>query len=401
MKKENLYPTTRYSFVQGSFWMSFCIILSYASVYLLSKGFHNSEIGIIIAIAGTVSAVLQPVIASVADKAVKVPLRYIIAFLAVIAVCTSTALLVPNLYWLLIAIFYAVLLAVLQILTPLINALGMQCVNRGIPVNFGVARGVGSIAFAAASFAAGNIIENYGTTIIPIMIIAFYSILLIAGLTFRFSMADKEIEPDRGTALIRDREKGGFAFLKQYRKFFLLLLGITLVFISHNMLNGYVFQIVSYHDGGSKEMGIVIAIAAMVELPTMMAFSVINKKISCSTLLKVAGTFFALKAVLTWMAVNLTMIYAVQLIQILGFALFIPASVYYVNQLMKDKDRVKGQAFMTMTNTLGSIGGSLFGGILLDQAGVPVMLFVSSLAAVLGAVIIYISTEKCARGGRI
>ena len=52
-----------------------------------------------------------------------------------------------------------------------------------------------------------------------------------------------------------------------------------------------------------------------------------------------------------------------------AFALYIPASVYYVNETMAPRDKFKGQAVMTATNTLGGVIGSLLGGFLLDHSG--------------------------------
>ena len=66
VKTKNLTPL--YAFIQGLYWMNFAAIMGYSGFYLLGSGFSNTEIGIIIAIAGILSAVLQPVLASYADR---------------------------------------------------------------------------------------------------------------------------------------------------------------------------------------------------------------------------------------------------------------------------------------------------------------------------------------------
>ena len=65
-KTKNLTPI--YAFIQGLYWMNFAAIMGYSGFYLLGSGFSNTEIGIIIAIAGILSAVLQPVLARYADR---------------------------------------------------------------------------------------------------------------------------------------------------------------------------------------------------------------------------------------------------------------------------------------------------------------------------------------------
>lgn len=390
-----MVPTARYSVIQGSFWMSFCIIFAYVSVFLLSKGFSNSQIGIVVAVSGVISAFMQPIVAAFADRSKKVSLRLIITFCSVIIIAMAFGVLIPNLHMLLIAVFYGIAIATLQILTPLINAIGMDCINRGIPVNFGLARGIGSISYAIISYFAGLLVARYDTTVIPVMVILCYLILMVGVFCFRFSDINNTNLKDQSKMHATSMDEACTkSFFQKYRKFFILLIGVTLSFISHNILNNYMFQIMQFHGGGSSEMGTALAIAAAVELPTMLGFAMIVKKFSCGTLIKVSATFFMIKSVFTLLAPNILGIYVAQGIQILGFALQVPASVYYVNQLMRPEDRVKGQAFMTVTNTLGSIAGSLIGGVLLDIFGVRALLFSATIVAVAGMFITYLSTEK-------
>ncbi len=389
---QHFLPTSRYAFVQGNFWMSFCIIFSFASVYLLSKGFQSSQIGIIIAIAGVVSAILQPAVAGIADKSYKITVRKLIEGFSIVMILMAVILLIPNLHFILIAFVYAALVAVLQIITPLVNAVGMECINHGIPINFGIARGMGSILYAAISYIAGALVSKFSTNVIPIMIIIFYSFLFFSILTFQFKGMQKGIVKDH---FQEEKTKNAktIDFVKNNQRFFLLLLGITICFASHNILNNYIYQIVKSHGGGSAQMGTALSIAAAVELPTMLLFSVIISRVKSSKLIIIAAFFFAIKSLLTLLAGNMTAIYLTQLSQALGFALFVPASVYYVNHVIKEKDRVKGQAFMTVTNTVGSIAGSLIGGVLIDRAGVSVMLLVSTVIAGIGAVIVVFGVD--------
>lgn len=395
-------PTIKYSGLQGGFWMSFCICFSYASIYLLSRGYSNSQIGLVIAVAGVISSVLQPLVAGLADGEGRYTLRGLIMFLSVIMLLSAIILLFPQLHFLWIAVLYIVLLAVLQILTPLVNAIGMDWINKGIPVNFGLARGVGSVSYALISFVAGIVIERHSASVVPLFIILCYLIVFIAAYIFRLpdrtGAGEYAGQADSGTQAAQgapDDEAQELSFFRTYRKFFVLLAGISFVFVSHNMLNNYMFQVMSYHHGGSSETGIASGIAAALELPTMIAFSYLIKKASSGTLLKVSCIFFALKAFLTFMAVDITGVYLAQIAQIGGFALSVPASVYYTNSLIRPKDRAKGQSFMTVTNTVGSIFGSTLGGLILDVSGVPAMLIAATLAAVFGTLLAFVSTEKC------
>ena len=51
-----------YGAIQGTYWMYFGAILSFASVFLLGKGYTNSEIGVILAAANILAVILQPLL---------------------------------------------------------------------------------------------------------------------------------------------------------------------------------------------------------------------------------------------------------------------------------------------------------------------------------------------------
>ena len=411
--------TTRYAALQGEFWMSFCVIFSFASVYLLKKGFTSSEVGVLIAVAGTLSAILQPIVGDVVDRSKRISLHMAILFFSFFIIVAAVLLYCFDLQFWLTALLYGVMVAVLQVVTPLVNAIGMYYINRGVAINFGIARGIGSLSYALISLAVGNLVERYQEPVIPLLVIIIYLCIIVSTVTFRFKLAPKfadvkdieaEIEeeikedslPQRDIPYVNDsgHEMSESSFFKKYPKFMTLLVGLTLLFVSHNMLNNFIFQIVQYHGAGSVEMGNVAGLAAALELPTMFLFTYYLKIVSAGNLLKVSGVFFTLKALMTYLATGMGMIYAAQFMQMFGFALFVVASVYYVNEKIAEQDKVKGQSYMTMTNTAGSVGGSLIAGWLIDSLGVPTMLLVSVLAGLLGAVLVIISAQG-SRGKKI
>ena len=137
-----------------------------------------------------------------------------------------------------------------------------------------------------------------------------------------------------------------------------------------------------------------MALAAMLELPTMFLFGRVVKKVRCDILFRITGIFFFLKTFATLVVPDIPTYYATQVLQMFGWALLTVAAVYYVNALMDEQDAIKGQAYMTMTYTLGTVFGSLIGGRLLDIAGVNAMLAAASAIAAVGMVILLFASEK-------
>ena len=360
-KSKNL--TGSYSCIQALYWMYFAAIMSFSGFFLLGEGFSNTQIGIIAAVAGIMSALLQPVLAGYADRPDSPSLKKIIQILYVIQLLLGIGLFFSRTL-ILTGLLYGISIALLQLMTPFINALGMESINQGQKLNFGLARGMGSVAYAVICYVLGIIIP--------------------------FVKTQKSAQTSSDSKSLANP----LLFFRKYRRFSLVLIGCIFIYLSHVLLNNFNFQIAQGKGGGSAEMGTASAIAAMCELPTLFLFGYIIKKIRCDLLVRFAGIFFVLKALGTFLAPGISMYYGVQVFQMLGWGLLTAASVYYVNAIMEPEDAIKGQAYFTMTYTLGSVIGSFLGGALIDFARVSSMLLFATVSALFGAVIVFIFAER-------
>ncbi len=381
-KSKNL--TAGYSFIQGFFWMNFAAIMGFSGIYLLDKGFSNTEIGLLMAAAGIVSAALQPVAASYADTPSSPSLKKIIAaFDVVLVVLAILLLLVPEKIRMLTGLAYGGSIMLLQLLTPLVNSLGTESMNQGKRLNFGVSRGMGSVAYAIAAYVLGIIVAKAGVGTVPAAMVLMFGGLFFSLLLFPFEKCR--------TAEQRADRKGSsdpLYFFKRYKRFSIVLCGCVFVYLSHVLLNSFTFQIVDSKGGGSSEMGFAMALASLIELPTMFLFGYMVKKLRADIWFRISGVFFMLKSLGTLLAPSIPVFYAVQILQMFGWALITVSSVYYVNSVMEEQDAIKGQAYMTMTYTLGSVLGALIGGTLIDKAGVEAMLLFGTVSAFVGMGII-------------
>ena len=75
--------TLLYAIIQGGYWSSFCATYGFATVFLLSRGFTTSQIGISIALANVLAVVCQPTVATIADEAKKISLHALTILLIV------------------------------------------------------------------------------------------------------------------------------------------------------------------------------------------------------------------------------------------------------------------------------------------------------------------------------
>ncbi|MFH5837235.1 MFS transporter [Proteiniclasticum sp. C24MP] len=403
--KNNISVTTkltaRYALIHGAYWMVFGATYNFITVYLLSKNFESHQIGLILAFTNIFSAILQPLVAGYADRSRKSALRYTTSLMLFICLSLSFIMAVSPAIMFITASLYFMLLTVMLTIHPLINSLGMNYINEGIPLNFGFARGMGSLAYAAMSYVLGAAVEQYGTDILPYAFILLFSFTFVFTISFRLknpTEAADSFQTDRKEPIqsspLNSSTLSASGFILKYHRFSLYLLGVILIFISFNIINIYMIKIVQNVGGNEATMGSAFAIAAVLELPVMLSFTKIINKYHNASLLKLAGLFFTAKAFITLVSSTIGMIYLAQSFQMLSYAIFIPGSIYYVNQVIDKKDMIKGQAFTTAATTLGGVGGSLIGGWILSVATVRLMLVIGLVFSLAGSVILLLTIEK-------
>ena len=243
------FLTSHYAWIQGCYWMAYCILLSFSSVYLLDQGFSNTQIGLLLGLSGLLTALLQPFVGARADHLKVLSLGQFAALLILaMLLCTGGLLLLPGQ-----AVqggLFLSLLILLQLLTSLLYALGMGCVNQGMPLNFGLARGVGAGSYALASTLCGSAAAAFSPKCIPVLLGGATLLLLAAALSFRPGTPAKQAAPPPASPPSSPQ-----SFWRRYPRFLPLLAGVVLLYTSHNILMSFPYQIVQYLGGGSGEMG--------------------------------------------------------------------------------------------------------------------------------------------------
>ena len=387
--------TLKYCILQGAFWSTFSCIFAYASMYLLDKGLSNTQIGYILSAGSILSAIAQPIVGGMADRSKKLILhKLLMAFSGIIIILSGLLLSFNKVFWM-VFLLYTLIIAFSQIMTPLTYSLAMFFVSKGVPIDFGVARGIGSLAYAICSAILGVLIEKQGVDVIVFAIIIVYILLIATVVTFHFKGVDENVKNAvPGNESKNEGTLSLIQFIIRYKRFFVLIIGNILVFVSHNIISNYMFQIYDNIGLTSSEMGYGIFIAAACELPALFLLSTVNKKVPSGTLFKFAVFFIFVRNVVMYLAKDMAVMYFSMSLSMLGYGIFAGISIIYVENIIDSDNRVRGQALMTMTTALGSFVGSLLGGIIIDRFSVDTMLIMSSLMALAGALIVIITGEK-------
>lgn len=401
VKKKREFFTLRYAAIQGCYWAAFCASISYAAVYLQDRGFSNSSIGILLAIGNIFAVIVQPLVAAWVDKSEKITIRQSLCILmAVIVILSGLMCVLSGIIWT-VPILFIGICAILQTIQPLNSSLGMECEQYANPLNFGLARGIGSWSFAVLSTLLGMYLTHHKANTLPYIYLVLLLLEWFFIATFRYQdrrMTDKNEQLDNVTDEHEKNEatethNGLLSFARCYPRFMVFLLGVIMVFFMHMLINTFTINMVENVGGNSKDMGFALGLAAFCELPAMAIFSRLRHKTGVSKLIVFSAIVFSVKHILILFAPNVTILVGLHALQMLSYAIFLPGSIYYVNGIMQKGDEVKGQAYVTMAINIGGIFSSLIGGRIIDAFGFHTMMAIAAVVSIIGTVIMCFSIE--------
>ena len=374
-----------YTLIQCLYWMTAGLMFNFASAYLLDRGFSNSQIGVVLGAAYELSAVAQPLVAALFNRRGVRLSTGMACFYAVAAVLAVLVLALPlqggALAVLIVCIF--MLQATMQ---PSLNSLHRGYALRGVEVNFGFARGMGSAAYSVMCALVGRLLYRFSPCMLPALYLTTMLLMIACLLAFRApSFTD-------GVSLGERRRRE--PLLRRYPRFALLLLGVSLLATVHIFIDNFMLQIVQNLGGGSAQQGVVVAIAAMMELPAMVLYGRLSKRIGGGWVLCMAAWVWVVKDVLTALATSPAMLYAISLLQFASYAFYVPAAVEYVSDALSQQDFLAGQALVGTAFTLGSLAATFIGGWMLDLLGVRGALSGMQAFSIAGAVLLSVAVLR-------
>lgn len=378
----------KYASIQGLYYIVICCVLGYAAVYLGAIGFSATWIGILLAIGNIITTILAPMLAGYVDK-YHLSLNKVLIVLAGLSTVLSVLLAIFTKIPFIIAVLFVIMFGLLNCMMPLINALTFAFEEHGIKLNYGIGRGIGSAAYALTSLALGYLVKVFSPALMPIAYVIILAGLIPLLSSFKLKKAGiskGHNEPVHATSF-KD-------FFTKYTTFMLFLLGFVLVYADHMIINNFFIKIVENIGADVSVMGIAVFLAAILELISMSAYEKWKDHLDIAFVIKFSVVMFTIKHIITWLAPNVFVLYIAQITQMFAYALFIPASVYYVEKLFNKNDAVKGQSLVTASMTVAAVAASLCGGFLLDSLGTDMTLLIGAIVSVIGTIIMLFTTQK-------
>lgn len=392
---EKVQVKHQYSVVQALYWMTSCALAGYAAVYLQDRGLSNTLIGVTVGGAACLSMVIQPLAAQVVESISGLTVKKVIQALIVMMAVMFGVLTVIPVPVAGVVILYMGMNTLNYCMPPMLSAMGMEFINRGYYLNFGLSRGLGSISYAVCAAVLGIVIDRFFPGVLG------YIYVVLAILLFLAVSAMKDLEAEEPTFQqeIVEREKKPeesiWKTVCKNKTFLCLMIGFCLANMNNAAIATYTVNIIKNLGGSDTVLGFANFVSAASEMPVMLLFGYFMKKGNCIRLLKISAVFFLIKPLVLVSANALPLVILGLGLQGLSFGLFTPAAVYYVNSTLIPEQRVKGQAvFSVITAGAATGGGNVLGGWLQDAFGLQAMLWVCAAMALVGVLFVIGLSEK-------
>ena len=392
-------PTLRrldwhYIAMQMGFWAMFAAIVAYQTALLLERGFTNGEAGLMTSVRCLAGIVCQPLLGGFADRHPGVPLKHIVA------ISLALSLAAGLWYWMdpamglgSTALGWVVIGGLGVSSYPLMDAMAVQFINDGMPIRYSLGRGLGSLAYAVVCVLLGLQVGQWGveTTLVTFLLLTAAEIALV----FTYPTWHPHAPAAQAE---QARPQSALSLLRSNPRFTLMLAGVLFGLTAVLPLSNFLVNVILSRGGTAADLGLAMFLMGGFELPAAFLFPRLLRRLGSGRILVLSMFFGTLKGVALLLTWNLAGVLLCQPLQMLGYGLFTPASVYFVNESVPPADRVRGQTIMMVaSNGLGGMLGGLLAGWTLDAGGANWMLAGCILCGCVGTVLCLLALPRKGR----
>ena len=361
-----------YIAMQMGFWAMFAAIVAYQTALLLERGFTNGEAGLMTSVRCLAGIVFQPLLGGFADRHPRVPLKGIVGVSLILSLAAGLW------YWAdpamglgQTALVWVVIGGLGVSSYPLMDAMAVQFINDGVPIRYSLGRGLGSMAYAVVCVLLGLQVGRWGveTTLVTFLLLTAAEVALVFTYPTWHPKAQAE---ERAEAA---RPQSALSLLRSNPRFTLMLAGVLFGLTAVLPLSNFLVNVILSRGGTTADLGLAMFLMGGFELPAAFLFSRLQRRLGSGKILALSIGFSTLKGAALLCTWNLAGVLLCQPLQMLGYGLFTPASVYFVNESVPPADRVRGQTIMMVaSNGLGGMLGGMLAGFTLDLGGANWML---------------------------
>ena len=149
----------RYGALQALYYFGTCALGGFAAIFLGYKGLSNSLIGVATGASCILSVVLMPAISMLLERKPGLGIPRVVRSLTLGSVACYVVLALAPLPTYAVIVLFAIANAMSLAIAPFLSQLAMGFNRIGMPINFGLARGMGSVSYAVGAVGLSRLVE--------------------------------------------------------------------------------------------------------------------------------------------------------------------------------------------------------------------------------------------------
>ena len=172
-------------------------------------------------------------------------------------------------------------------------------------------------------------------------------------------------------------------------------LAVTVIWTSHAALQGFVSLRVVALGGDATIVAATWSLGALVEVPLMLAFPGLARRLGPERLIVVGGFAFGLRALLTALVPSAELVVAAAAFGGVGFAFVYLGTVSWVAGSVRREVQATAQGIFSGTSvSIGAIGGSIVGGAIGGGLGLPALFAIAAVGYATGAILVWVAIGR-------
>jgi PPP family 3-phenylpropionic acid transporter len=340
------------------------------------RGLSGAEIGAVLSLVQLARILTGPIIAHWADAATDraMPLRLVA--MATFAAYGAFFFLAHG-FWMILALGF-VALSLTQAMTPLIEAATLRATQDG-RINYGVARGIGSVAFIGANILGGVIVARFGVGAVVVWVLCALATLIASSW-----LALKPDPPPPASALANIRG-GSIGMLLGNRRFVIVIFACGFIQAAHAFYYGFSTLVWRGQGIGAEVVGLLWAFGVAAEVAFLWSLPLIEKRTTPEALI-IAG---AVGAVVRWLCMGFAplgwVLWPLQALHVPSFAAAHVGAMRLLLRETPERAAAMGQTlYAALSGGLLMGASTLLSGALYDAVGAAGYWAMAAIAAIGG-----------------
>lgn len=358
-------------------------ISAFLVVFLTQVGYTETEIGLLISVINFASMIGQPVLGVAVDKS----RSYKKILMATVATGIAVQLLIPvaaekKFFITLLFVVYGLSF---RSVSPIIDSWTLAAAKKKPDINYGMARGIGSLGSSVAAVVVGRIVDLLGINSIFYVFAALAACsILVAFLLGEDAAAYQAKATEKQTVPWTE-------WLRQYRSYWALEACVFLTFVAYWPTTSTYFSVLMLECGGTAQnVGWAQAIMSLSEVPVLMISQKLIRKFGDKQLIVFGFWMLCLRIFVNIpMCVSPMLLTWAPVLQGVSFGILFPACLHYINRAMPDGTRTMAITInsVIMMSASAIIGNSA-AGVLAGGFGVASIYRVGSVIAMAAAILV-------------